>query len=239
MRAYARIPSVNDSARERLVGDHIEFARRIAMRVARRVPTWMSSDDLVAAALLGLTEAAERYDSERGEPFIAFAEKRIRGAVLDELRSRDMYSRRARSDARRVGAAIRTLEQKLGRAPEDTEIAQALDVPLKDYHENLEMLTHTSFVDYEVVSNHSDPEAQGPSHDAERKEMVGRLRECLHKLPERDAQILSLYYVEELSYHEIGDMFHLSESRICQLHGRAVAQLRQLLTDGETDSEES
>src|SRR5689334_11936213 len=108
MRAVAT--KVARPVNSRLIQEHIEMARRIALRVARRLPAWIGSDDVVAAAMVGLTEAAQRYDGSRGEPFVAFAEKRIRGAVLDELRRGDVMTRRARVAARKVGEATARLE---------------------------------------------------------------------------------------------------------------------------------
>jgi RNA polymerase sigma factor for flagellar operon FliA len=235
MNAYARPSHAPDPRRERLVAEHVDMARRIAMRVARRVPPWVSHDDLVAAALLGLTEAAGRYDETRGEPFVAFAERRVRGAVLDELRRGDIMPRRVRAQARKVGNAVRELEGKLGRPPEDEEVAGELGVTVDDYRENLEGLTHTAlFAPEEAAAT----VASGDSPDglAARRQMVSMLRSALTKLDPRDAQILSLYYVEEFSYAEIGEILGVSTSRVCQLHSRALARLRVEIGDtGEED----
>src|SRR6266542_6399022 len=122
VRAYATTSAqAHNPARDRLIAEHVDLARRIAGRVARRVPEWIQPDDLVSAALIGLTEAAERFDATLGQPFIAFAERRIRGAVLDELRRGDVMPRRKRQAARQVGETLQKLEHKLGRAPEDHE----------------------------------------------------------------------------------------------------------------------
>jgi RNA polymerase sigma factor for flagellar operon FliA len=229
--AYARSrASVRDPERERLITEHIDMARRIALRVARRIPPWMSQEDLVAAAMIGLTEAADRYDDVRGEPFVGFAEKRIRGAVLDELRRGDMMPRRVRTTARKVGATIRELEQRLGRQPVDEEIAAAMGVTLDDYRENLEMLTHVSFVEIgaepDQERNAITSTGSTPMDLVERAELVHRVKSCLGRLPERDATVLSLYYVEEFNYAQIGDLLGVSESRVCQLHARALSRLR-------------
>src|SRR2546430_1095939 len=122
MNAYSQTARTVNVERDRLIAEHIEMARRIAHRVGRRTPDSISRDDLVGAAMIGLAEAAERYDAVRGEPFVAFAEKRIRGAVLDELRRGDLMSRRARSTARKMGKTIRALEHALGRTADDEEI---------------------------------------------------------------------------------------------------------------------
>ncbi|MCK6547719.1 RNA polymerase sigma factor FliA [Myxococcota bacterium] len=228
MKPYAR-PMLRDAAKEKLIAEHAGMARRIALRLARRVPSWISKEDLVATAMLGLTEAADRYDEARGEPFVAFAEQRIRGAVLDELRRGDILPRRLRVTARNVGETIRRLEQELQRDPEDDEIAKALGVGVEEYHQELEVLSHVSFVELdEVAVDRSNPEAAESSPYAlvEQKELITRVKAAIDKLPERDAMILSLYYVEAFTYVEIGEVLEVSESRVCQLHSRALARLR-------------
>jgi RNA polymerase sigma factor FliA len=229
VRAYAKNVAP-DPARDRLVAEHVDMARRIALRVARRVPEWMSQDDLIAAAMVGLAEAAVRYDAARGEPFVAFAEKRIRGAVLDELRKGDLMPRRVRQTARKVGRIQRELEHKHGRAAEDDEVAEAMGVSLEAYQHDLEMLTHVSVVELsharETAASSEAGELALPSVEVERRQLVEHLHAALERLPERDAQILALYYMEEFSYAEIGQVLGVSESRVCQLHSRALTRLR-------------
>ena len=230
MKSYPAYKRVNDRERDRLIVDHIDVARRIALRVARRVPDWLSIDDLIAAGMIGLAEAADRYDSTRGEPFIAFAEKRIRGAVYDELRRGDIMPRRVRNKARKVGQAIRALEQKLGREPEDAEIAEYLEVSVEDYRDELAMLTHVAIVELETPElqpdAHRTTDEFSPALQAERIELVSQIKEGLKRLSKRDATVLSLYYNEEFTYSEIGDLLGVSESRVCQLHARAISRLR-------------
>ena len=229
MRAYAQ-QTKPDSRRDDLIVAHVEVARRIALRVARRVPDWICIDDLIAAGMMGLAEAAHRFDESRGEPFVAFAEKRIRGAVLDELRRGDIMPRRVRTKARQVGRAIRELEQTLGRPPEDEEIAAALEVPVAEYRENLSKLSHVALVEVtpEIARSeaYSTGDESSPRIHAERSEMLRLIEEGLHRLEERDAMILSLYYNEQFTYAEIGSLLEVSESRVCQLHSRALARLR-------------
>jgi RNA polymerase sigma factor for flagellar operon FliA len=183
--------------------------------------------------MIGLTEAAERFDAALGQPFVAFAERRIRGAVLDELRRGDLMPRRRRTRARAVGKLLARLEQQLGRAPDDDEVAAALGVPVDEYREEMEALTQVSFVelDEQAVLGPAN-ENTWPSAISEREELARRLRSALDQLPERDALLLSLYYVEELSYAETAEVLGVSESRVCQLHARALARLRVLIDDG-------
>ncbi len=145
MKAYAAQQSRSPAERDRLISEHVEVARRISLRIARRCPDWIAREDLMGAALLGLTEAANRYDASRNEPFLAFAEKRIRGAVLDELRRGDIMPRRARAMARKIGVIIRDLE-RTGATVTDEAVAQALGVTVEDYRNNLEQLVHAVLV---------------------------------------------------------------------------------------------
>jgi RNA polymerase sigma factor for flagellar operon FliA len=232
MKAYAQRPARNP-ARDHLITQHIDMARRIALKAARRLPDRLSYDDVIAAAMIGLTEAAERYDTQRGEPFVAFAEKRIRGAVLDELRRGDLLPRRARTTANKMGQVIAGLEQQLGRSPEDEEVAEKLGVTVEKFRDELSELTHVAVVDIEAREHGGRLEdiLPSPAAQAERKEIVARLRAALDEIPERDALILSLYYVEDFNYVEIGEVLGVSESRVCQLHSRALARLRVELAD--------
>ncbi|HWM88606.1 MAG TPA: RNA polymerase sigma factor FliA [Kofleriaceae bacterium] len=239
MRAYASANSKPAAERNRLIAEFAPMARRVALRVARRTPSWVASEDLVSAAMVGLAEAAERFDSSRGEPFIAFATKRVRGAVLDELRRGDPLPRSARRSARQLGETMRTLEQKLGRPPEDHEVAAALGIDVEEYQDELAVLTHISTVGLDVVDAggagagaipHSDP---SPAAELERVQTLALLARALKSLAERDAQILSLYYNEEFTYAEIGELLGVTESRVCQLHGRALARLRAAVEEME------
>lgn len=230
MKAYADASRADTRERDKLIAEHIEVARRITLRVARRCPSWISIDDLLAAGMVGLTEAADRYDPSRGEPFVAFAEKRIRGATLDELRRGDIMPRRVRTQARKVGKTIQQLEQKLGRDPTDEEIAAALEVSVQEYRDNLEMLTHVTIGSLDdnpaVLERMTCDGGTSPEAAASRSETLRLIRESLERLGERDALILSLYYNEEFTYAEIGDLLGVSVSRVCQLHSRAITRLR-------------
>jgi RNA polymerase sigma factor for flagellar operon FliA len=227
MKAHAVTQKRPAAERDRLIAYHLDVARRIAMRMARRCPEWIAREDLVSAGTLGLTEAAERYDASRNEPFLSFAEKRIRGAVLDELRRGDIMPRRTRQLARKVSAAIQQLERTQGVAP-DEAVAAVLGVSVEEYRTDLEQLVH-------VTVGALDPVAEGklasgdtlsPVNVAARREALHRVRAALPKLDERDLLLLGLYYNEELTYQEIAQIFGVTTSRICQLHGRAIARLR-------------
>jgi RNA polymerase sigma factor for flagellar operon FliA len=228
VKAYASNARRPSPERDRLIAEHIDIARRISLRLARRCPSWVSSEDLVSAGMLGLAEAAERYDDSRQEPFLVFAEKRIRGAVLDELRRGDIMPRRIRQMARKVGATIQDLEKKHGGPPADDKVAEALGVSVTEYRDNLEQLVHVTIGALDQVENSSAPggEDGSPLKQAERREIMSRIKEALTRLEQRDVLVLSLYYNEELTYVEIAEVLGVTTSRVCQLHGRAIARLR-------------
>src|SRR5262245_11937949 len=201
MKAYAAQQKRPIAERDRLISEHVEIARRISMRMARRCPDWVAREDLVAAGLLGLTEAAERYDATRNEPFLSFAEKRIRGAVLDELRRGDIMPRRTRQLARKIGHTIQELERKHGGTPTDEQVAEALGVTLEEYKADLEQLVHVTIGSLDT-GDESSPMASdtaSPEAEAARRQAVGRVRTALPKLEQRDVIVLALYYNEELT----------------------------------------
>jgi RNA polymerase sigma factor for flagellar operon FliA len=228
MKAYAAQSKRPSAERDRLIAEHVEIARRISLRMARRCPDWIAREDLVAAGMLGLTEAAERYDENRNEPFLSFAEKRIRGAVLDELRRGDIMPRRVRQLARKIGATIQQLEREHGETPTDEKVATALGVPLDEYRANLEQLVHVTVGALEMGDDSLLPtgDEASPENLAGRREALGRVRAALEHLDQRDILILSLYYNEEMTYSEIAQVLNVTTSRVCQLHGRAIARLR-------------
>jgi RNA polymerase sigma factor FliA len=238
VKAYASNARRPSPERDRLIAEHVDIARRISLRLARRCPSWVSSDDLVSAGMLGLAEAAERYDESRQEPFLVFAEKRIRGAVLDELRRGDIMPRRIRQMARKVGATIQDLEKKHGGPPDDATVAQALGVSVNEYRENLEQLVHVTIGALDQVENAapSGGSERSPLEQAERREIMGRIRQALTRLEQRDVLVLSLYYNEELTYVEIAEVLGVTTSRVCQLHGRAISRLRTELEQVKPDA---
>jgi RNA polymerase sigma factor for flagellar operon FliA len=227
MKAYAVQLKPSHAERNRLISEHVEVARRIAASMARRCPDWVQREDLVAAAMLGLTEAAERYDTSRTEPFLGFAEKRIRGAVMDELRRGDIMPRRVRHKARQIGALIADLEHRTGRTPTDEEVARELGVTLDEYRSELEQLVHVTVGALELEQETIlATEEYSPEHDAGRREALRRVRTALPLLEQRDLLVIALYYNEELTYSEIAHVLGVTTSRVCQLHGRAIARLR-------------
>jgi len=218
-----------DAWRNQLITEHAEVARRIALKMARRCPTWIQRDDLVAAGMLGLTEAAQRYDGTRAEPFLPFAEQRIRGAILDELRRGDLLPRRVRQIARRIASKINALETA-GETASEAKLAEAMGVSVDHFRSDLAMLVHVDIesLDGERAVTLIDS-ARAPDEQASRHEMLRRIRRALDSLEQRDVTLLGLHYIEELTFQDIAKTLGITASRACQLLWRAVARLRTQL----------
>ena len=215
----------NQPARDALIRDYADAARRIALRMARRCPDWIAREDIVSAGMLGLIEAADRYDDTRQEPFLAFAEHRIRGAVLDELRRGDIMPRRVRQLARKISAAIRELE-KDGETPTDQRIAEALGVTIDVYRAGLSELVHVEVGPLDGEA-HLATNSVAPDIEAGHRLMLARVREALSHLEQRDVTILGLHYVEDLTYQEIADTLRITPSR----EGRHASQKARAFID--------
>ncbi len=218
---------------ESLVTDHIDLVKRIAYHLIARLPAHTEIDDLMQSGMMGLLEAANNYDSSRGASFGTFAGIRIRGAMLDEVRRHDWTPRSVHQKHRRVSEAIRAIEAETGRHAEPKEIAARLSISLDDYHKILydsagcklfsldEAIDETTQTK-QVLNEDAIIPDEAFSKDQFRKELVN----ALHRLPARERMVLSLYYERELNLKEIGEVLGVSESRVCQIHGQALARLR-------------
>ena len=212
--------------RDQLISEHTDIARRIALKIARRCPAWMTREDLVAAGMRGLTEAAERYDATRTDAFLPFAEHRIRGAVLDELRRGDVLPRRMRTLARKVTNAIRDIEAS-GETATDERVAEVLGVTVDHYRSRLAPLAQVQVQPLEGIASVLVSETTtSPDDEVSRREMLAQLRAAIHQLEERDARIITYHFDQELSYQEIAGIFGITGSRVCQLLARALERLR-------------
>jgi len=236
-------------AREKLIVHYAPLVKYVASRVATGLPANVEQADLVAYGIFGLIDALEKFDPSREIKFETYAIPRIRGAIIDELRSLDWVPRSVRFKAREVEKAYSELEAKLKRAPSDAEIAEHLGVSLPELHD---IVTQISFVTVtaleEVVSagpdrgesmslldTLADLAAADPAAGLEGNETRLMLSTAINSLSEREKIVITLYYFEGLTLAEIGDVLGVTESRVCQIHTKAVGQLRNNLRDQEAN----
>ena len=226
--------------RDKLVMEHVGLVKALASRLAHRLPSQVEVSELISVGVLGLIDAAGRFKPSMGVPFDAFARRRIQGAMLDSLRGLDWAPRALRKMRRDVDGALARLRSELGREPESTEIAAALNVPEPEYDRMLDQLRSADLATIRQASSNGDgpaaleiaiEPAEGPHARLEREELREHLVRALVKLPERERHILALYYEEELTLAEIGEVIGLGESRVSQLRTQAVARLRSILSD--------
>jgi len=226
--------------RNQLVLDHVGLVKALALRMARRVPAQVEVSELMSVGMVGLIDAAGRFRIALGVPFDAFARRRVHGAMLDWLRNLDWAPRSARKLRRDVDAAIARLRHELQREPSGAEIATALGVSEPAYDQMLDQIRAAEVImvrPLDVGSGESsvldvaiDPD-EGPHLRLERAEIREHLAQAIAELPERERQILSLYYQEELTLAEIGAVIGVGESRVSQLRTQAVARLRTRLRE--------
>jgi RNA polymerase sigma factor for flagellar operon FliA len=220
-RAHAQYGQAATSDAE-VIARHGTLIVRCARRLSARSGHTVSPDDLWSAGAMGLLEAARRFDAARDVKFESFAEYRIRGAMLDEMRRMDHLPRRLRADVERVEQARSRLAQQLGRDPETDEVAAAIDCEPQDVAELLQLLSPQLPINEEIAAS---PEAAADESLA-RSEVARRLAREVAALPERLQVLLALYYDEDLTYREIAKILGVSEPRVCQLHSEAVKRLR-------------
>ncbi|MBI4819600.1 MAG: FliA/WhiG family RNA polymerase sigma factor [Deltaproteobacteria bacterium] len=208
--------------------EYVPLVKRVAKQVARRLPSHVGLDDLVGAGLVGLLEAYDRYDGRDSVRFEQFAEFRIRGAILDELRRRDVMARDARGEAKRIEATLGALEGELGRQAEEEELAEKLGLDVNALRKKLERVAPVRVLNIDEVLDRPSSE-RGPSEQVETKELVARLAEAIAQLKPRHQQVLALYYQEDFTLKQIGEVLDVTESRVSQILSEATLRLRSLL----------
>lgn len=213
------------------------LVKRIAYHLMGRLPSSVQVEDLIQSGMIGLLEAQQNYDPTKGASFETFAGIRIRGAMLDDIRRGDWVPRSVYKNNRRITEAMAQLENKLGRDPTDTEIAEHLEMTLDQYHQALNDVNCGRLVGMDdlgvsedAVTTEALREENLPFQGVVDDNFRQSLADAIKTLPEREALVLSLYYDEELNLKEIGAVVGVSESRICQIHSQAMQRLRSKLT---------
>jgi RNA polymerase sigma factor for flagellar operon FliA len=236
---HAASPDVQASSREEVILQYTPLIKYIAHRLAMRLPPHISAEDLISAGLVGLMDALSKFDPEKNVAFKTYAEFRIRGAMLDELRSLDWVPRSVRQKAAHLERTLLQLEKKIGRPAEDEEIAHELDLPLDEYYNLLNEVKGISILDEEVLERQVtelpgedildlllDEKGSDPFHELSLKELKKALASMIDELSPKEKLVISLYHYEELTLKEIGETLDLTESRICQLHTKGILKLR-------------
>ena len=233
----------DERARERLVVAYSPLVKYVAGRMASGLPSHVEEGDLISYGLIGLIGSIERYDLDREIKFETYAVSRIRGAIIDELRSLDWVPRSVRAKARDVEKAHSKLENRLGRAPSEEEMADELECSVDDFRTTLLEIANSSVLaldDLWTVSDPDggqvslldtirDPNAVDPEEAIDTVELKDRLADAIEPLPDRERLVIALYYYETLTLREIGDVLGVTESRVSQLHTKAVLGMRSHL----------
>jgi len=234
----------NPVARERLILSYAPLVRYVAGRLLQSLPNHVDLDDLVSYGMCGLIDAIERFTPARGVSFETFAMMRIRGGIIDELRALDWVPRSVRQRARMIERALVDLEQQLQRSPTEAEIATYLQTPVEQYRENIGQVHRSVVVALNELWAGGDDDAGGlqlldvitgtpdgndPAALGDQRAAQAELTRAIAELPERERGVISLYYFEGLTLKDIGEIYSVTESRISQVHSRALARLQVLM----------
>lgn len=228
-----------NSTRERLVLEYAPLIKYIAQKIAARLPANIELDDLMSSGVIGLMDAIEKYDASRDNKFKTYAEFRIRGAILDELRAQDWVPRSVREKAKLLERCYAKIEQKVGRQATDEEVCEELRLSQDEYHDLLNQVRSVSLLSYDDISNFSKADkrslhglgeggakAPTPFNEVNVASVKRMIATAIQDLPEKQRLVLSLYYYEDLNLKEIGRVLDVTESRVSQLHTQAILRLK-------------
>ena len=237
MDAIAARCNLNQHTKEILIKSHTLMVKRIAYHVLGRLPRSIQLDDLMQAGMVGLLEAAAHYDQTKGASFETYASIRIRGHILDEVRRNDWIPRSVYRNARLISAAVKRVENQLGREAKDHEVAAELGLSLPDYHDMLNDSNGAHLYGFEdlgltedmLISHSEGRHFTEPHISAQKVDMTQRLAQVVESLPKNERMVLSLYYEHDLNLKEIGEVLGVSESRISQLHSQATHRIKARL----------
>lgn len=230
-------------AKDKLLVEYAHLVKYIANRLAVNLPQSVDRNDLVSSGVLGLIRAVETFEPERGFKFETFAGHKIRGAILDELRALDWVPRSVRQKSKDLQKVYAKLENRLGRIPYDDEICEELNISLAEYEEMLAEVTPTTIISLEeampdrgsdskelkIIDSIEDPGSDNPLKELGFTEVKNILKETIANLPEKEKLVVALYHYEELTLKEIGVVLDITESRVSQIHSKAILKLRAKL----------
>ena len=229
---------ISELTQHQLIEQHGGLVKRIAYQLVARLPHTVEVNDLIQAGMIGLLDASHQYKASQGASFETYAGIRIRGAMLDEIRRNDWAPRSVHRKAREIAEVMHQLEQQLGRSPMDLEVADALEMTLDQYHQQLQdasghqIFSLDDMTDNQLTDGDSfGSDDVGPAEITENNNFERALAEAIDGLPERERLLMSLYYNEELNLKEIGEVLGVSESRVSQIHTQTVVRLRSKLRD--------
>ncbi len=226
--------------RERLILHYSPLVKFVAGRVAAGLPQNIEQSDLVSYGIFGLIDAIDKFDPERGFKFETYAISRIKGSIIDELRSLDWVPRSVRSRAREIERAMLELENRFKRPPSDEEVANEIGITVDEFQDSLTAISRSSVAALDelwqistgggdtvsLIDTIEDPHADDPSKAMSQTEVREALADAIQRLPEREKLVITLYYYEELTLREIGEVLSVTESRVSQLHTKAILRLK-------------
>lgn len=232
---------ISPKEKDKLIVEYAPLIKFVAQKIAARLPSNIELDDLISSGVIGLMDAIDKYDPTRDNKFKTYAEFRIRGAILDELRAQDWVPRSVRDKSKMLDRAVVDLEVALGRAPKDEEIADHLKISVEDLHELVNEVRPVSVVSIDEAPTFSSVDKKSilhildgckfnnPQNQLDVKFLKDIITKAIEELPERQRLVLSLYYYEDLNLKEIGRVLRVTESRVSQLHAQAIVRLRAKL----------
>ena len=233
--------------RNAMVVEYMPMIQCVAKKISAHLPSHIEFDDLVSNGVIGLMDAIEKYDPSRNNKFKTYAEFRVRGSILDALRSQDWIPRSIRDKAKKIDKVTRDLEQRFSRSPKEREIAEALHVSMEEYHSLVTQTRRVSMIsiDENAFLNQTNKEsilkilegADTSFSKLNRKSIKILITKAIQELPERQRIVLSLYYYEEFNLRKIGQILKVTESRVSQLHAQAIERLRVKLANRVDDRE--
>jgi RNA polymerase sigma factor for flagellar operon FliA len=231
-----------DSERDNLILEHMPQIKYIAQRISTKLPSHVELNDLIGTGVLGLLDAIDKFDPNRGVKFKTYAELRIKGAILDSLRNLDWAPRSLRKKSKDLEKIYHDLEQRLGRPATDKEISDEMEIPLEEFYELVDQIKGLNLGSFQEISGHDDEKSgdplvtyipdtpqMDPFFMFQKSEVKGILSTAIDMLPKKERLVISLYYFDELTMKEIGKVLDVNESRVSQLHTKAMLRLRSKL----------